>query len=114
MTIAIDLIADLGEGFGSYGVAYANDGTLAKCSEPGAILHDNDDILVRTVRMVTEGIVTSAHGVDVKVDIDSILLHGDNADSLERGPRADEALENAGMAFTPFPQFLPKHTEVPA
>ncbi|MFJ6538432.1 LamB/YcsF family protein [Paenarthrobacter sp. NPDC091711] len=92
--------------------AYENDGTLVKRSEPGAVLHDDDEIIARTVRMVTEGLVTSVHGVDIEVDIDTILLHGDNAGSLERATRLRQALENADVTITPLPQILAKRTEV--
>lgn len=77
--------------------AYRDDGTLVPRSEPGAVIHDHAAIAERTVRMVTDGVIQSAGGVDLPVAVDSVLLHGDNpgAVSLARLLRAE--LENAGV-----------------
>lgn len=111
MTISIDRVADLGEDFVSYSNAYVNDGTLVKGSGPEAVPHDDENI-ARTVRVVTEARISSAHGADVKVDIEPTLVHGDYAGSLKRAAHLREALENAGVVITPLPQALANRTEV--
>ncbi|MFD7480138.1 5-oxoprolinase subunit PxpA, partial [Streptomyces sp. NPDC059837] len=37
--------------------AYRDDGTLVPRSEPGAVIHDPDEVARRTLRMVTEGVI---------------------------------------------------------
>lgn len=80
--------------------AYLDDGRLVPRSEPGAVIHDQDEIAARTVRMVSEGSITSVGGVEIPLSADTILLHGDNpgAVALARRIRAD--LEAAGVEIT--------------
>jgi UPF0271 protein len=81
---------------------YTSDGRLAPRGTPGALLHDADEVARRTVRIVTEGVVTSVDGVDVPVAAASVCIHGDTpgAVGLARAVRA--ALEQAGVTIAPF------------
>ncbi|WP_405807627.1 LamB/YcsF family protein [Streptomyces sp. NBC_01187] len=80
---------------------YEDDGTLVRRTEPGALIHDADTIAERTVRMATEGVVTSIHGTDVHVDCDVVLLHGDHPEALANGRALRTALESAGVRIAP-------------
>lgn len=77
--------------------AYENDGTLVPRSQPGAVIHDAGEIAARTVRMVEEGVIESVHGVELPVQVDSILLHGDNPGAVDLARRIRNELENAGV-----------------
>lgn len=77
--------------------AYEDDGTLVPRSEPGAVLHDAGEIAERTVRMVTDGVIESRHGVLVPVAADSVLLHGDTPAAVDVARRIQSALEAAGV-----------------
>ena len=49
-----------------------------------------DDVAARMVRLATEGVVAAVDGTDVRVDAESICLHGDTpgaVDTDEEGPR---------------------------
>ena len=73
--------------------AYRSDGTLVPRSEPGAVIHDLDTLVARTVQMVTEGVVEAVDGTRIPVEADTVLLHGDNADAVatrERSGRRSE------------------------
>ena len=58
--------------------AYQADGSLVPRSKPGAVIHDKDEAIARTIRMVTEGKVTAITGEEVSIDAHSICVHGDN------------------------------------
>lgn len=77
---------------------YAADGTLVDRRQPGALLHDADEVAARVVRMATAGEVVAHDGTVVRVRPDTVCLHGDTpgAVALARAVRA--ALEAAGVA----------------
>lgn len=62
--------------------AYMEDGTLVPRSQPGAVIHDKDIAIARTVRMVTEGKVETITGKVIDIKADSICVHGDNPSAL--------------------------------
>ncbi|MGW0584316.1 LamB/YcsF family protein [Streptomyces sp. NPDC002920] len=72
--------------------AYRDDGTLVPRTEPGAVIHDADEIARRTLRLVTEGVVRSTGGKDIPVDCDTVLLHGDTPGALALAARVRAAL----------------------
>jgi UPF0271 protein len=47
--------------------------------------------------MALKGVVLATDGVEIPVVCDSILLHGDNAASVEAALRVRRALEDAGL-----------------
>ncbi|MFJ6181189.1 LamB/YcsF family protein [Streptomyces sp. NPDC092295] len=80
--------------------AYRADGTLVPRSEPGAVIHDPDEVSRRTLRMVTEGVIRSVDGTDVPVTCDTVLLHGDSPGAIALAGRVREGLLAADVAIT--------------
>ncbi|MER6157076.1 5-oxoprolinase subunit PxpA [Streptomyces sp. NPDC001868] len=80
--------------------AYEDDGTLVPRSEPGAVIHDPDEIARRTLRMVTEGVVRSVGGKDLPVICDTVLLHGDTPGAIALAGRVRAQLLAAGVEIT--------------
>ncbi|MFJ2672183.1 LamB/YcsF family protein [Streptomyces sp. NPDC088551] len=80
--------------------AYRADGTLVPRSEPGAVIHDPDEVSRRTLRMVTDGVIRSVDGTDVPVTCDTVLLHGDSPGAIALAGRVREGLLAAGVAIT--------------
>jgi len=81
---------------------YTAAGTLVPRSEPGALLHDADEVAARMVRMVTEGVLTSVDGTDVPVAAESICVHGDSPGAVEMAAAVRQALETAGITVRTF------------
>ena len=52
--------------------AYQADGSLVPRKLPGAVIHDKDEAIARTVRMVTEGKVTAITGEEVEIAAPSV------------------------------------------
>jgi UPF0271 protein len=77
--------------------AYQPDGALVSRREPDAVLHDIDVITERAVTMALKGVVLATDGVEIPVQCDSILLHGDNAASVDAALQVRRALEDAGL-----------------
>ncbi|WP_207930280.1 LamB/YcsF family protein [Streptomyces hainanensis] len=82
--------------------AYTPEGTLVSRREPGAVLHDPDEIVARCLRMVAEGLVTAVDGTEVPVSVRSLCVHGDTPGALDIARRLRAELERAGHAPEPF------------
>ena len=81
--------------------AYRGDGTLVPRREPGAVIHDEEIVAARTVRMVTDGVVESIGGKDLAVACDSVLVHGDSPGAVALATRIRRDLEKAGVQIAP-------------
>ncbi len=95
-----DLAEQRGLGTGRLGFpdrAYTPAGSLVSRREPDAVLHDVDLITERALGMALHGVVSSTDGTQIKVECDSILLHGDNAASVEAAHQVRRSLEDAGV-----------------
>ncbi|MEV7385439.1 MULTISPECIES: 5-oxoprolinase subunit PxpA [unclassified Streptomyces] len=86
--------------------AYRNDGSLVPRSEPGAVIHDADEIARRTLRMVREGVVRSVGGRDVPVECHTVLLHGDTPGALALATRIRAELLAADVEITGLDEVL--------
>ncbi|UQS26800.1 LamB/YcsF family protein [Amycolatopsis thermalba] len=82
--------------------AYTPAGTLVSRREPGAVIHDPDEVVRRCVRMATKGVIIAVDGSEVKVQPESICLHGDTPGAVEIGRRVRAALTQAGATIRPF------------
>lgn len=86
--------------------AYNDDGTLVSRKLPGAVLHDADLAIARTVRMVREGVVETISGKVIPIQADSICVHGDNASALEFVSRIRKALQDEGVSIVPLKEVV--------
>lgn len=82
--------------------AYRPDGTLVSRSEPGAVLHGDDDIAERALRLATEGRVVAADGTDVAVEVDSLCVHGDSPGAVGMARAVRRRLDEAGVSVEAF------------
>lgn len=82
--------------------AYHSDGTLVSRREPGAVLDDLELVAERVVRMITDGVVESIDGRDVRLDVDSVCLHGDSPGAVAMSIATRASLVAAGVEIVPF------------
>ncbi len=82
--------------------AYRPDGTLVPRTEPGAVVHDPQQVVKRSVGIATEGSVIAATGDRIPVAADSLCLHGDTPGAVDLAVRVREALIAAGVSIRPF------------
>src|SRR5918998_1272495 len=81
---------------------YTPDATLVPRSQPGALLHDPQEVTARVLRMVTDGKVTAVDGTDVHVNADSACVHGDSPGAVAMAEAVRAGLEAAGVQLRPF------------
>ncbi|UVJ39454.1 LamB/YcsF family protein [Arthrobacter sp. CJ23] len=86
--------------------AYQEDGTLVPRSQPGAVLHHPAAIVERTLRMVCEGKIRCANGADIEIDVDTVLLHGDNPGAVELARLIRSELVSAGVRIAPLAEVM--------
>ena len=79
---------------------YMEDGTLVPRSMEGAIIHDRNEAIARTVRMVKEGVVETVTGKIIPIKADSVCVHGDNPDAVNFVKEIRERLEQEGVTVT--------------
>lgn len=82
--------------------AYTPQGQLVSRKEPGAVLHDADEVAARMVRLVTEGVVRAVDGSDVAVRAQSLCVHGDSPGAIGMAAATRAALVGAGVRIAPF------------
>lgn len=82
--------------------AYTGSGQLASRRRPGAVLHDTDEVVARTVRMAVERAVTTVDGTTLTVEARSVCVHGDTPGAVEMARRIRQGLLAAGVRLVPF------------
>lgn len=86
--------------------AYQADGTLVPRSQPGAVIHDVDELVARAVQIATESTLEAADGTLLEVQADSLLLHGDNDGAVATARAIRDGLTAAGVTVAPMADVL--------
>jgi UPF0271 protein len=82
--------------------AYAADGTLVPRSQPGAVLHEPDQIVRRCVALAIGEEITDVEGRALLLTPASVCVHGDTPGAADLARRARAALVDAGVTLSPF------------
>lgn len=82
--------------------AYQPDGQLVSRTQEGAVLHDPAAVAERMVRLADEGVIRTIDGTDVRVDAQSICVHGDSPGSIAMAAETKRMLQDAGITIAPF------------
>ena len=78
--------------------AYEADGSLRSRLLPGAVLHDPAQAAEQAVRIARDGTVRAYTGEEVRVQADTLCLHGDTPTALTIAQAIGEGLAEAGVA----------------
>lgn len=82
--------------------AYTVDGRLVSRREPGSVLHDAKVVAERIVRLVEQGEIEAIDGSVIRLDADSVCVHGDSSGALELAAAVRRRLQEAGATIAPF------------
>ncbi|WP_339109576.1 5-oxoprolinase subunit PxpA [Thioclava sp. GXIMD4216] len=82
--------------------AYDDGGQLVSRKLPGAVLHDADVVAQRMLRFVREGVIRSINGRDVRVDAQSICVHGDSPGAVEMARQIRALFLREGVSLAAF------------
>ncbi|MEV4636994.1 5-oxoprolinase subunit PxpA [Actinoplanes sp. NPDC049548] len=81
---------------------YHADGTLVSRREPGALLDDPAEVARRMVRLATERTLEAVDGSVIKVEADSICVHGDSPGAVGMARAVHDQLVAAGVRIAAF------------
>ena len=76
--------------------------TLVDRREPGALLHDPEQVADRVLHAVVDGVVTTVDGTDAAVEAASVCVHGDSPGAVAMAAAVRERLEGAGVDLAAF------------
>ncbi|GAA1155991.1 LamB/YcsF family protein [Ornithinicoccus hortensis] len=82
--------------------AYTPEGHLVSRKEPGAVLHDPEEIGRRCIAMATGEPIQDINGDPLTLQPDSICVHGDTPGAVAIARSLRSALEGAGVGLSPF------------
>ena len=93
LPVASEVFADRG---------YQPDGTLVPRGQPGAMIEDEDQAIARVLRMAREGTVVANDGSVIRLQADSVCVHGDGPKALAFVKNLQAALPAAGVEVRHF------------
>jgi len=82
--------------------AYTPQGTLVSRREPGAVLHDAEQVARRMLRLVQSGEVEAIDGSITRIEADSICVHGDSPGAIQMAREVRQLLERSGVSLSAF------------
>ncbi|QNP73899.1 LamB/YcsF family protein [Streptomyces roseirectus] len=82
--------------------AYTDQGTLVPRGEEGAVVHDPEAVVERSLALASSGHVVSRTGASVAVRARSLCLHGDTPGAVDLARRVRRRLEEAGVRVGAF------------
>ena len=80
---------------------YLPDGSLMPRSQPGSVLHDGAEAAEQALRIAREGSVVASDGSRVRVDAETLCLHGDTPGAVAIASAVRERLESSGIRIAP-------------
>jgi UPF0271 protein len=85
--------------------AYNEDGTLVSRKLPGSLITDPGAVAERVLGF-TRGVVTAITGKEIRIEADTVCLHGDTPGAGAIARRVRERLEAAGVKPRPMGEFI--------
>jgi UPF0271 protein len=86
--------------------AYEDDGNLASRAIAGTVYKDPKKALEQCLRMIEKRELISRHGNKVKVEVETICLHGDEPTAVMVAGEVKKGLEKAGIRLVTIPEML--------
>ena len=82
--------------------AYNDDGSLVSRIESGAVIHDAGFAADRIIGLLENGFIESVNGNKLKMDIDTVVVHGDTEAAVQMTEAIRLRLENNGVRINAF------------
>src|SRR5215217_1361413 len=78
---------------------YQDNGTLTPRKLANALITDKELSVTQSLRMVREGLVTTANGSEIAIKTDTICIHGDAAHAVEFASRLHTAFKEVNIGL---------------
>ncbi|MBK89782.1 MAG: lactam utilization protein LamB [Chloroflexi bacterium] len=79
---------------------FMSDGTLCPRSIDGSVIEDSEKIVNRTLKMIKDKEVDTFEGDKIKIDFDSICLHGDTEGAVEIARSINNSFQKNNIIIT--------------
>ncbi len=86
--------------------AYQPDGRLVPRTQPGAVIHDPEAIVERVLGLARDKVMLSAAGGAVRVEAQTICLHGDTPGAVELARTISQALKRNDLGPRPMSELV--------
>lgn len=86
---------------------YTPSGALVSRRDPGAVLHDPALVAARMVRLATEGVIEAVDGSVLRLEAQSICVHGDSPAAVAMAAAIRDRLTAEGVAIRSFAAAAP-------
>jgi UPF0271 protein len=86
--------------------AYTDEGELMGREHKGAVLNDPEAIARRAVTMAARKGIESASGRWIDMEVDTLCIHGDNAESIVAAGRIRTLMDEEGIAVEPLSRLM--------
>jgi UPF0271 protein len=77
--------------------SYEPDGSLTPRTVAGSVIRDVGEVVSRAIRMVRDSRVVARNGAEVRLEVDTICVHGDTPGAAALAKALREALDDAGV-----------------
>jgi UPF0271 protein len=77
--------------------SYEPDGSLTPRSRAGSVIHDVNEGVQRAVRLAADRTIDAVDGSTLRLEVETICVHGDTPGAAERAARLRAGLERAGV-----------------
>ncbi len=85
--------------------AYTRDGSLVPRNKPGAVM-DNPQMVLDRISEIVRGEIKSADGAILRVQADTVCLHGDTVGAVALAEMIRESLAMQGVSVIPMQEFI--------
>ncbi len=76
---------------------YLANGSLVRRTQPDALLSDAGEVAARVLRMLKEQVVQAVDGGDIKIQAETVCVHGDTPEAVAFARQLRTELERAGI-----------------
>jgi UPF0271 protein len=81
---------------------YLSNGQLVPRSKPGAMIHDPEEAAARLVDFLSTGLMPVVDGAPIRLEAQSICVHGDSEGAVAMARHVRQRLTEAGIGLAPF------------
>lgn len=85
---------------------YLASGQLAPRSQPGAVIHDAEQVVARVMRVIRDRQVDTVDGQVIPMPVQSILVHSDTAGAVDLAQRLRKGITAGGATIAPLTRHI--------
>ncbi len=86
--------------------AYNSDKTLVSRKRDGAVIHDEEVVEKRVIKMVEDEAVETIDGEEISIEADTVCVHGDNPEAVALTKNLKDSLEEDGITVESMNEYI--------